>query len=153
MKTSTVPVIVTTAEAHPQQPKHLSQLLLLFLVLLLLLLLLLQDEDLYSASNYALAAAMELHARVTNAFAANKSTAMLPPTFKYYDTSMPAPPANCSWRFDMGRQLWQAVWTANGTVRFELMDGNKYMLGIGEQLAFIAVLLINLVLIKHQDCQ
>ncbi|WIA22272.1 hypothetical protein OEZ85_004592 [Tetradesmus obliquus] len=90
-----------------------------------------QDEDLYSASSYALAAAMELHARVTNAFAANKSTAMLPPTFKYFDTQMPKPPANCSWQFNMGRQLWQAVWTANGSLNYELMDGNKYMLGIG----------------------
>ncbi|KAF6262671.1 chondroitin AC/alginate lyase [Scenedesmus sp. NREL 46B-D3] len=90
-----------------------------------------QDDDLYSASNYALPAAMELHARVVNAFAANRSSALLPPTFKYYATDMPAAPAGCSWRFDVARQLWQAVWTANGTLNFELRDGNKYMLGIG----------------------
>jgi hypothetical protein len=77
---------------------------------------------------------MELHARVTNAFAANRSTAMLPPTFRYYDTQMPKPPANCTWRFDIAKQLWTAVWTANGTLNFELRDGFKYMLGIGEHL-------------------
>jgi hypothetical protein len=74
---------------------------------------------------------MELHARVTNAAAANRSTAMLPPTFKYYE-AIPAPPANCSWRFDIAKQLWTAVWTANGRLNFELKDGIKYMLGIGE---------------------
>jgi hypothetical protein len=56
-----------------------------------------QDEDLYSASGHALAAAMELHARVANAFLSNRSTAMLPPGYKYYD-AMPPPPKGAIWQ-------------------------------------------------------
>lgn len=56
-----------------------------------------QDDDIYSSSGYALAAAMELHARVTNANLDNNMAAM-PPGFKLY-SAMPTPPAGAIWRF------------------------------------------------------
>jgi hypothetical protein len=54
-----------------------------------------QNEDLYSASNFALVAAMELHARIINAWDAGKSEDLLPPGFRFFETSMPKPPPGC----------------------------------------------------------
>lgn len=56
-----------------------------------------QNRDLFSASNYALVAAMELHARIINAWDAGQSEALLPPGFRFYEKSMPAPPPGCEW--------------------------------------------------------
>lgn len=91
-----------------------------------------QDDDLYSSDNYALAAAMELHARITNAWDSNRDANMLPQGFKFYEGNMPAPPAGTRWQFDMQKQRWAAVYTSNGAWHSDLWDGVKYLLGIGE---------------------
>uniref|UniRef100_A0A383V947 Alginate lyase domain-containing protein n=1 Tax=Tetradesmus obliquus TaxID=3088 RepID=A0A383V947_TETOB len=90
-----------------------------------------QDDDLYSSDNYALAAAMELHARITNAWDSNRDANMLPQGFKFYEGNMPAPPAGTRWQFDMQKQRWAAVYTSNGAWHSDLWDGVKYLLGIG----------------------
>lgn len=92
-----------------------------------------QDDDLYSASGYVLAAAMELHARITNAYAADKDRSLLPHTFKYYDQAMPKPPPHCAWQFDIKKQLWVAIHTSNGRLCRVLDNGIKYVLGVGRQ--------------------
>lgn len=56
-----------------------------------------QNEDLYQEADYALAAALELHARIINAFAAGDES-KLPDGFKFFE-SMPKPPAECAWRW------------------------------------------------------
>jgi hypothetical protein len=91
-----------------------------------------QDDDLYSSDNYALAAAMELHARITNAWDSNKDANMLPQGFKFYEGNMPQPPAGTRWQFDMQKQRWSAVYTSNGAWHSDLWDNVKYLLGIGE---------------------
>lgn len=66
-----------------------------------------QGQDEYSVQNYALAAAMELHARFINAGMA-KSEAELPAGFKFFE-NMPPAPDNCSaWRWDMESQEWSS---------------------------------------------
>lgn len=91
----------------------------------------LQSDDLYSSSNYALAAGMELHARLTNAWLNNKDTSMLPSGFKFYE-SMPAPPYGTRWQFDMKKQKWSAYYTSNGAWHSDSPDSTKYLLGLGE---------------------
>jgi hypothetical protein len=92
----------------------------------------LQDDDLYSSDNYALASAMELHARITNAWDSNKDANMLPPGFKFYKGNMPQPPSGTRWQFDMQKQRWSAVYTSNGAWHSDLWDNVKYLLGIGK---------------------
>eukprot|EP00879_Flechtneria_rotunda_P025186 GHRR01026752.1.p1 GENE.GHRR01026752.1~~GHRR01026752.1.p1 ORF type:complete len:295 (+),score=61.58 GHRR01026752.1:724-1608(+) len=87
-----------------------------------------QDEDLYSSDNHALAAAMELHARIIRAYQAN-DTSMLPPGF-YFKESMPEPPKGCIWKFDIRQQLWTAVSTTSYQTISVLEDGRKYLVGI-----------------------
>jgi hypothetical protein len=87
-----------------------------------------QDEDLYSYKEYALAAALELHARIINAFNAGKNESALPPNFRWVE-NMPAPPAGSSWSFDTKTQLWSAYSNTNGAKVTTLMDGKKYVVG------------------------
>lgn len=56
-----------------------------------------QNVELYSTAGSALVAGMELHARIINAWDANKNEALLPPGMKFYDTSMPKPPTGTQW--------------------------------------------------------
>eukprot|EP00775_Hariotina_reticulata_P012621 gene12621-12751_t len=84
-----------------------------------------QDDDLYSSNGHALAAAMEVHARIINA---GRNESLLPPRFKFFE-SMPPPPAGCYWRINLGSQLWNAINTTSGAVVSELRDGFKYVLG------------------------
>jgi len=55
-----------------------------------------QNVDLFSSNGFALVAAMELHARIVNAWDAGKNETMLPPGFKWFE-SMPKPPAGSNW--------------------------------------------------------
>jgi hypothetical protein len=87
-----------------------------------------QGADEYRANNYAMAAAMELHARIINARDADDET-MLPPGFRFFD-SMPDAPANCSWRFDIEAQSWSSFNQATGEKCGDLDDGLKYVVGI-----------------------
>jgi hypothetical protein len=88
-----------------------------------------QNEDIYSSNNHALLAAMELHARIINADAA-QNPGLLPPGFKRFKDMPPAPPGT-QWRFDIRSQLWFAQDKASGTTVSYLRDGVKYLLGIG----------------------
>jgi hypothetical protein len=56
-----------------------------------------QDVDLYSTAGFALVSAMELHARIINAWDAGKQEALLPEGFRFYDNSMPPPPTGTQW--------------------------------------------------------
>lgn len=56
-----------------------------------------QNIDLYSTSDFALVAAMELHARIINAWDAGKNEALLPQGFKFFDVSMPPAPTGTTW--------------------------------------------------------
>lgn len=56
-----------------------------------------QDRDLYKADGFALASAMELMARIINAYDAGKNESLLPPGFKFWELSMPPPPQGCDW--------------------------------------------------------
>lgn len=71
---------------------------------------------------------MELHARIINA-GLDKDETALPPGFKFYATSMPKPPANCSWKWDIETQLW-ASYDKAGVKCSDLRDGVKYAVGI-----------------------
>lgn len=51
-----------------------------------------QNTDIYKAGGYALASAMELHARIINAWDANKTESLLPAGYKFFETSMPLAP-------------------------------------------------------------
>jgi hypothetical protein len=51
---------------------------------------------------------MEFMARVINAWDAHKNESLLPPGYRFYDTSMPAPPEGCDWAFDIQQQAWFA---------------------------------------------
>jgi hypothetical protein len=56
-----------------------------------------QNSELFSVAGFALLSGMELHARIINAWDAGKREDMLPPAMKFYDTSMPPPPAGTQW--------------------------------------------------------
>jgi hypothetical protein len=81
----------------------------------------------YSESGHVLAAAMELHARIINAHGAKDESA-LPPGFRFF-SSMPPPPAGCSWKWDFETQLWSS-YAPNRTKCSDLGDGLKYAVGI-----------------------
>lgn len=91
------------------------------------------DASLYAQDNFALTAAMELHARFTNAYLGGKSVAMLPEGYRFYDSgTFPKPLADSSWKFNMEKQLWSEYWTINGSYTgYDLTDGDKYVLGSG----------------------
>lgn len=89
-----------------------------------------QDEDLFSSSSHALAAAMETHARIINAWLAGKNAAMLPPGFRWFDGAMPKAPPGCRWAFNIKKQLWTAVNASSGAFVADLKDGLKYALGV-----------------------
>jgi hypothetical protein len=84
-----------------------------------------QDMDLYSSHQYALVAALELHARI---IMANDNETQLPQGFKLLK-SMPQPPAGCVWAFDMQRQLFFAKNRTSGAWVADLNDGIKYLQG------------------------
>jgi hypothetical protein len=84
-----------------------------------------QNKDLYSANGYAIAAAMELHAKIINA---GKDPSLLPAGFAFYE-SIPAPPTGCAWRWEGGQQLWMSYNSVTGVKCSELRDGVKYILG------------------------
>lgn len=87
-----------------------------------------QDTDEYAANDYALAAALELHARIINAFL-DKDESGLPPKFKFFE-SMPPPPPRCSWRWAVKSQGWSSFNTSgNGAKCSDLKNGLKYALG------------------------
>ena len=86
-----------------------------------------QDLDLYSEHHYALAAAIELHARIINAFERGDEKAM-PPKFRQF-SSMPPPPENCTWVWSIRSQGWSAF-SSDGGKCGDLEDGWKYLLGI-----------------------
>jgi hypothetical protein len=56
-----------------------------------------QNIDLYATANWALVAAMELHARIINAWDRGRNEALLPPGFKFFDKSMPPAPWGTQW--------------------------------------------------------
>jgi hypothetical protein len=88
-----------------------------------------QDEDWYSSSDHALAAAVELHARIVRA-AADRDEQMLPQGFRFFE-SMPRPPMGMFWKYDLERQIWAAH---NSTTSVRVMDKTKdnfkYMVGL-----------------------
>lgn len=84
-----------------------------------------QNQDLYSVGDYALVAALEVHARIINA---GNLTNLLPPGFRFYE-SMPPPPPGTWWQFDIRSQLWYAKDTATGAVVATQTDGIKYVVG------------------------
>jgi hypothetical protein len=89
-----------------------------------------QDEDLFAERAYVLAAAMELHARLINAYEAG-DRAQLPPGFRFFE-DMPAPPKGCGgWAFDIYGQKWASK-GGDGRVCRELRadEGYKYLLGV-----------------------
>lgn len=88
-----------------------------------------QNSELFSVAGFALLSGMELHARIINAWDAGKREDILPPAMKFYDTSMPPPPAGTQWSFDIGAQLWRAR-KSDGTVVSTLQDGLKYIVGV-----------------------
>jgi hypothetical protein len=88
-----------------------------------------QNEDVYSSSNHALLASLELHARIINADA-EQNPGLLPPGFKRFKDMQEAP-AGTQWRFDIRSQLWFAQDRASGKAVSYLQDGVKYLLGIG----------------------
>lgn len=75
-----------------------------------------------------LAAGMELHARIINAYL-DKDESALPPGFKFFE-SLPPPPRGCSWRWSVGTQRWAAFNASSGAKCIDLGDGYKYALGI-----------------------
>jgi hypothetical protein len=86
-----------------------------------------QNDDVYSESGHVIAAAMELHARIINAETA-KDESLLPPNFRF-KSSMPAAPANCTWKWDFESQLWSS-YDANRNKCSDLDNGLKYAIGI-----------------------
>ena len=56
-----------------------------------------QDIDLYSAADYGLLSALELHARILNA---GRNELLLPPAFKFVE-SMPQPSNGTLWNYDV----------------------------------------------------
>eukprot|EP00775_Hariotina_reticulata_P003960 gene3960-4213_t len=88
-----------------------------------------QDVDLYSASNFALASMMELHARIINAWDANKDESLLPAGFRWYENMAVAPPGT-QWRFDITAQRWYAMDTKTFTRVADYPDDTKWLLGV-----------------------
>lgn len=85
-----------------------------------------QDEDWYSSNDHALAAAVELHARIVRA-AADRDEQMLPQGFRFFE-SMPRPPMGMFWKYDLERQIWAAHnSTTSARVMDETKDNFKYM--------------------------
>ena len=84
-----------------------------------------QNKDLYSYNGYAIAAAMELHAKIINA---GKDPSLLPAGFAFFE-SMPAAPAGCTWTWDGNQQLWVAKNPATNVECSKLQNGVKYILG------------------------
>lgn len=89
-----------------------------------------QNSDIYKAEGYALASAMELHARIINAWDANKTESMLPAGYKFFETSMPRAPTGTDWVFDIQSQKWYARDRITKKTVSELQDGFKYLLGV-----------------------
>lgn len=87
----------------------------------------LQDDDLYSSNDYALAAALELHAKII--LAGENDESKLPLGFKL-EKSLPKPPNGCKWKFDFQRQIWTAVNKSTGKWVSDLKNGVKYLVGI-----------------------
>ena len=97
-----------------------------------------QNRDLYSYNNYAIAAAMELHARIINA---GIISSLLPTGYTFYNQSRfpeapaPAAPVGCSWKWEMATQLWTSYTSTGGRCNYnntksaELRDGKKYVVG------------------------
>lgn len=86
-----------------------------------------QDEDWFSSDSHALAAAVELHARIVLA-AIERDERLLPQGFKFFE-SMPRPPKGTFWKFDLERQIWAAHNASTGVRLFDRDDGYKYMVG------------------------
>lgn len=82
-----------------------------------------------ATSGYALASAMELHARI-NVAAERLDDTLLPQGFKMFQ-KMPPPPANSVWQFDTKTQIWSAISKSTGQAVQQLQDGIKYVLGTG----------------------
>lgn len=89
-----------------------------------------QNTDLYKANGYALASAMEFHARVINAWEANRDERLLPAGYRFFDTSMPPSPPGTDWVFNIQKQKWFARDRQTMKIVSELKDGNKYLLGV-----------------------
>jgi hypothetical protein len=86
-----------------------------------------QDTDEYGANGYALASALELHARIVNAWD-KRDASMLPGGFKLF-SSMPAAPAGCAWRWGPETQRWASFNATSGAKCSDLAGGAKYVLG------------------------
>lgn len=87
-----------------------------------------QDEDWYSSDSHALAAAVELHARIVRA-AVEQDERMLPQGFVFFER-MPRAPRGTHWKFDIERQIWAALNTTTGLrVTDKSYDGFKYVVG------------------------
>lgn len=89
-----------------------------------------QNTDLYKADGYALASAMELHARIINAWDSNRNESLLPEGYRFFETSMPPAPAGTDWVFDIQKQKWFARERKSMLIVSELEDGFKYLLGV-----------------------
>lgn len=93
-----------------------------------------QGDDLYSTSGHVLAAGMELHARLLNAWEGAGDDA-LPAGYRFLrggaaGGGMPPLPAGADgWAFDMDAQAWSAVSAASGRRVAALSDGFKYLVG------------------------
>lgn len=90
-----------------------------------------QGDDLYMVGGHALAAAMELHARI---ILADKNKEEPPQGFKWYDNGkgLPPAPSGTEYRFDIAKQLWFQFnkTTLQAVPGGELRDGVKYLLGV-----------------------
>lgn len=88
------------------------------------------DASLYAASDYALAASMELHARIIRAggvAGAPRNASLLPPGFAFAE-DMPRPPPGAVWRFNVRTQGWAAFdATTQAPLGIVLDDGVKYL--------------------------
>lgn len=89
-----------------------------------------QNTNLYKSDGYALASAMELHARIINAWDSNRNESLLPKGYRFFETSMPPAPAGTDWVFDIQKQKWFARERKSKLVVSELEDGFKYLLGV-----------------------
>jgi hypothetical protein len=86
-----------------------------------------QGIDAYAASDHALLAALELHARIINA---GTDASLLPPGFAFVE-SLPPPPNGTFWKFDIRSQAWWAHDAGAPEVRSQrLDDGVKYLVGV-----------------------
>jgi len=87
-----------------------------------------QDEDLYKYNDCALAAGMEMHARIVNSVTGSggRNQSYLPPGFKYIENA-PKPPDGCEWRWDGKVQRLVAYNKSTNQKVGELKDGVKYV--------------------------